>query len=267
MLKITLSVLFLFGFINFSYSQLVNIEKERKDQKEGFQGAITFGLISNKTTSSIFQANNTIHLQYIIHKNTFLILNDYSMIKVKIDENNTDLVNKNFQHFRYNYSIVDTNKIVYELFLQRQQNKVKYLKLRALAGTGIRFGIIDNNKISLYVASLGMYEKEYLTDSAQTITESIKGDFYSSFTLSFSDNFLFKNVIYYQPALVNLNNYKDFEFMKDYRVFLESSMKFKIFKNIFYELQFQMSYDSRPPAELLNTPLFYTFKNQLTFKF
>ncbi len=267
MFKTFILALFFLSITHFSYSQLVNIEKERKEQKEGFQGSIAFGLISTKTTSSMFQANNTIHLQYILHKNTFLILNDYSIIKVKIDENNTDLENKNFQHFRYNYSLVDTNKIVYELFLQRQQNKVKYLKLRALAGTGFRFGIIDNDKMSLYVASLGMYEKEYLTDSAQTVTESIKGDIYSSFSITFTDNFSFKNVVYYQPALVNLNNYKDFEFVKDYRLYLESSLKFKVFKNIFYELQFQMSYDSRPPTELLNTPLFYTFKNQLTFKF
>lgn len=266
-MKIILSLIFIFSFFQYSYAQLVNIEKERKENKQGFQGAISFSLSLKKNTSSIFTANNNTHIQYTHKKHTILFLNDYSIINVKIDKNNTELENQNFQHLRYNYSIVDTNRITFEIFGQRQQNKIKFLKLRLLAGTGFRFRIIENDNISFYIASLAMYEKEILSDSLNTLTSTLKADIYSSFSVSINDFLSFKNVVYYQPALINLNKYKDFELIKDYRLFIESSMKFQIYKNIFYELQFQMSYDSRPPIELINTPLFYNFKNQLTFKF
>jgi len=266
-MKTVLSLFFTFFFIQTSLAQLVNIEKERKEKKQGLQGAIAFSLSFKKNTSSIFIANNNTNIQYTKNKHTLLFLNDYSIINVKIDKNNTDLENNNFQHLRYNYSLLDSNKITFELFGQRQQNKIKFLNLRLLAGTGFRFKIIDKDYLSFYIATLAMYEKEELSDSLKSLTSTIKGDFYSSISVTITDNLSFKNVVYYQPALVNLNNYQDFEFIKDYRLFIESSLKFKIYKNIFYELQFHMSYDSKPPIELINTPLFYDFTNQLTFKF
>lgn len=266
-MKNLLIIIFFFLLFQQSYAQLVNIEKERKENKQGIQGAISFSLSLKKNTSSIFTANNDVHIQYSKNKHTILFLNDYSIINVKIDKNNTELENKNFQHIRYNYSIVDTNKITFEIFTQHQQNKIKFLKSRFLAGSGFRFKIIENKNLSFYIANLAMYENEILSDSLNTITSTIKADIYSSIAFSINDFITFKNVVYYQPALINLNNYKDFAFIKDYRLYLESSVDFQIYKNIFYQMQFQMSYDSRPPIELINTPLFYNFKNQLTFKF
>jgi len=258
--------LFIFLFLN-SYSQLVNIEKERKEYKQGFQGSISlqFGIIQN--TSQILQGSNTAHLQYTKGKSTLLILNDYSLMKVQNEEDDFDLINKNFQHFRFNYSIIDTNTVNFEFFVQRQQNKIKFLQFRFLTGTGFRFRLINNDKIEFYIAPLIMYENEILSDSAQTTTKMLKGDLYSSLYINFTDDISFSNVIYYQPAISNLNNYTDFERFTDFRISSESSFSFKILNNLKFSVVFNIAYDARPPLELVSNPLFYNLTNVLTYKF
>ena len=262
------SLIILLFLLSFSLSaQLVNIEKKRKDYKQGFQGNISFSFNIIQNTRKIIQGSNTVHLQYVAKKHTFLLLNDYSIMKLTNSTDNFDLINKNFQHFRYNYSIVDTNKINFEFFTQRQQNKIKYLDIRFLLGTGFRFSIVDNDYMSFYVASLIMYENEVLSDSEKTTTKMVKGDFYMTFALNLTKNVYFSNVTYYQPALFDMGAMTNFEPFDDFRLFSESSFSFIIFKNLEFSTLFELAYDSRPPEELKDQPLFYNFKNKLTFKF
>lgn len=249
------------------FAQLVNIEKKRKEYKEGFQGKISFSFNIIQNTSKITQGANTSHLQFIKNKHTFLLLNDYTLMKVEKDSDNFDLVNKNFQHFRYNYSIIDTNKLNLELFFQRQQNKIKFLEMRLLSGAGLRIKLIDNKFMTWYIAPLAMYEKEVLSDSLSTVTEMLKGDIYMSLGVNITDNVHFSNVTYYQPALLDFRNMNNFEPINDFRLFSESSLSFIILKNLEYSMVFELAYDSRPPTELINQPLFYNFKNKLSYKF
>ncbi|MEA3451665.1 MAG: DUF481 domain-containing protein [Bacteroidota bacterium] len=266
MQKLIFFSLFIFLFSN-SYSQVVNIEKKRKEYKQGFQGSISlqFGIIQN--TSQILQGSNTAHLQYTKGKSTLLILNDYSLMKVQKGEDDFDLINKNFQHLRFNYSIIDTNAINFEFLIQRQQNKIKFLQFRFLAGTGFRFRLINNDFIQFYIAPLIMYENEILSDSAQTTTKMLKGNLYSSLYINLTEDISFSNVIYYQPAISNLNNYADFERFIDYRISSESSFSIKILKNLKFSVVFKLAYDSKPPIELISNPLFYDLTNVLTYKF
>lgn len=262
-------VITLFFFLISFYvsAQVVNIEKQRKEYKQGFQGNITFAFNIIQNTSKIIQGSNTTHLQLIKKKHSFLLLNDYTIMKVQKDSNNFDLVNKNFQHFRYGYSIVDTNIINFEFFIQRQQNKLKYLDFRFLTGLGFRFKIIENDFMSFYLAPLAMYELEILSDNDATTTKMIKGDFYISLRMNLTENVYFSNVTYYQPALFDLGAMPNFEPFSDFRLSSESSFSFLIFKNIEYSTVFELAYDSRPPLELVNQPLFYNLKNKLVFKF
>jgi len=264
--KLLVIVLFVFIYSS-AFSQLVNIEKERKSYKEGFQGFISFSFKITQNTSKIIQGSTVANFQYVKKKHTFLVLNDYTVMQVQKDQDNIDLKNKNFQHFRYNYSIVDTNKISFEAFVQRQQNKIKFLKLRALGGAGFRFKLIDNKNFTYNIALLSMYENEILLDSVNTNTIMLKGDFYMSFIVKINDYLFFSNVTYYQPALADFNNYSNFERFTDFRLFSDFSFSFVIFKNLRYSLGFQSAYDSRPPLELVNHKLFYDVSNKLTYKF
>ncbi len=267
-MKIKLVLLLLLFVVNLQ-AQVVNIEKKRKDKKEGLQGKIELSLNLTENTKKIIEGNNVINLQYSKKSHTFLVLNDYTLMKVRtsgIDDE--DLINKNFQHVRYNYTLKDSSFATFELIAQRQQNKLKYLNFRGLVGTGFRFRIIENERLSIYIAPLIMYEQEILSDSLLTKTKSIKADLYTAINLKITDNIHFSHVTYYQPALYDLGNSNDFERFSDFRLSSETELSFSIIKNkLEFNIKYQMSYDSRPPIELIDNPLFYTLKNQLVFMF
>ncbi len=263
-----ISILAIFVILSLPvFSQLVNIEKERKVYKEGFQGFISASFSVTQNTSKIIQGSTTANFQYVKKKHTFLILNDYTLMKVQKDLDNFDLKNKNFQHIRYNYSIIDTNKLCFEMFFQRQQNKIKYLKFRGLAGAGLRINLLNTKALSLNFATLAMYENEILLDSLNTETKMLKGDIYMSFSIKIKDFAYFSNVTYYQPALVDFNNYTNFERFNDYRISSDFSLSFKILKNLEFSVNFKSAYDSRPPEELVNNKFFYDFSNKIIYKF
>ena len=183
-------------------------------------------------------------------------------------DNNNDLINKNFQHLRYNYTFKDSSFLTYELFTQRQQNKLKYLEFRAHAGTGFRFRLLNNDFITLYISPLLMYEYERLDDDNQTITSLFKGDFYTSFSININKIIGLSHVTYYQPVLYEFYSTSDLEQFKDFRISTETSLDFSIIKNkLAFSIIYEMTYDSNPPAELVANPLFYTLNNQLTFNF
>ena len=269
MKQTTLLIIFIFILLS-TQTQLVNIEKKRKDRKDGFQGDISLALKLTQNTKQIIEGNLPFNLQYSKKGHTLLLLNDYSIMQVKKDGDNedNDLVNKNFQHFRYNYTFRDSSFLTYELFSQRQQNKLKYIDQRFLVGTGFRFRLIDNDYFTLFISPLVMYEYEILSDSAETETNTFKGDLYTSFIVTINDIFSFSHVTYYQPALYSFSPLNDFEPFLDFRISTESAFNFSIIKDrLFFSVIFQMSYDSRPPIELEEYPMFYTMKNKLTFKF
>jgi len=268
-MKIKLIVLLMLFFSFSIQAQVVNIEKKRKDKKEGIQGKIELSLNITENTKKIIEGNNVINLQYSKRAHTILLLNDYSLMKVKtLGIEDEDLINKNFQHFRYNYVLKDSSFATFELFSQRQQNKLKYLSFRGLFGAGFRFRIIENEILSIYFAPLLMYEHEILSDSLLTKTKNLKEDLYTAITLKIADNVYFSNVTYYQPALYDLGNSDNFEPFLDFRISSETELSFSIIKNkLEFNIKYQMSYDSRPPIELIHKPLFYTLKNQLIFNF
>ncbi len=252
----------------YSSGQLVNIEKQRKDIKPGWQGTVNFGFSIDQNTKSIFQFSNTVNLQYTHKQNTFLILNDITLLRVKSQGDNYDLINKNFQHIRYNYHFKNKQYIVYELFTQRQQNKIRYIKDRFLLGSGLRFRCVSNENLHFYLAPLVMYEYESLDDSLNSFSRMLKGDLYFSVVLRLNEILSLSHVTYYQPALVDLGSNIPFEPFKDFRLSSETDLTFTIIKNFLeFSVNFQLSYDSRPPTELRDYPLFYSLKNKLTFKF
>ncbi len=248
--------------------QLVNVEKQRKAAKPGWQGSIEFGFNMVKNTRNISQFSNDVSIQYMHKRHIILILNDITLLRIKSTEKNYDLINKNFQHIRYNYRLSDSGIATYELFVQNQQNKIRYIRERFLIGSGLRFRVLNSKKINFYIAPLIMYEYEQLSDSLKSYSRMIKGDFYMSGNLKINDRVSLTHVTYYQPALYDLGSSVKFELFKDFRLYSETNLNFNIIKkHLDYSLNFELSYDSRPPEELRNYPLFYNFANKLTIKF
>ncbi len=265
----SLFVLFLLSFLPFTaLAQLVNIEEQRKQIKPGWQGLMDFSFDFRQNTQTLSQFAASASLQYTYRKNTFLLLGDISIIRLRNSLLNQDIINKNFQHFRYNLAL-DTQRIfTYEFFFQRQQNKIKFIQYRFLIGTGFRIALINSDNVKLFLAPLCMYEREILSDSAHSATRMIKGDIYISFNARINDRLSFFHVTYYQPALWDLGSDIPFERFSDYRLASETEFSVDIVKDkISFSVNLELNYDSRPPDPIKDYPLFYGIKNKISFKF
>jgi hypothetical protein len=162
-------------FLTDANAQLVNIEKERKEKKEGFQGAAAVSIALTQNTTQIFQAGNQINLQYHNAPHTILFLNNIGLMSVDGD----NLINNGFQHLRYNFEYLP-QLLTLEAFTQHQYNTVRLLGKRFLLGTGPRFTMLETETSGFYLAPLVMYEYEQLNDDFNTITRKFKGNIYVS---------------------------------------------------------------------------------------
>ena len=250
MLKRIFAVTVLILIYSISYTQIVNIEKKRKE-KNGFQATVGFNFNIKESSSRILELKNIIDLQYSLNSHTFILLNDIKLLSV----DNGSLINNGFQHLRYNCTIKDSSFITLEAFGQHQYNEQKLLQKRVLGGVGPRFRIINKEKIKWYFAPLVMYEYEQLSDSLITETKLIRWDAYTNFHFSLSNVLSFNLITYFQPAFSNFN---------DFRISGEAGIRFKINKYLSYNVSYSADYDNLPPNGIQNT--FWYFKNKLIFK-
>jgi len=247
--KLSATFIFMLFFVA-AFSQIVNVEKNRKKNKNGFQGTTSFDLSIKETSKTITEFKNNLDIQYKYNANTFIFLNSIRFLRV--DTGN--IINDGFQHLRYNYTFKDSSFVTAEFFGQLQYNANKHLRKRILAGAGPRFRIIDKEKFSVYSAPLVMYESEQLSDIENTISNSLRLDLYLNFNLKIGKSLSFSNITYYQPWFQNFS---------DYRLSSETSLRFSITKHFALNASYSIEYDARPPAEVQD--LFYKFKTKLIF--
>ncbi len=249
-MKKLLTVLLLIIFSYTGFSQIVNVEKKRK-QIKGFQTTIGLNFNIKESSNRILEFKNNIDLQYSNKAHNIILLNDIKLLSV--DEGS--LINNGFQHLRYNYTIKDSSFLTLELFGQHQYNEQKLLKKRIIVGGGPRFRILKNDNVSWYFAPLVMYEHEQLSDSLDTEISLFRLDSYTNFRANLSKLVSFNLITYYQP---------DFGNFSDFRVSGETGIRFHINKYLSFGVNYAFDYDNDPPDDIQNT--FWYFKNTLILK-
>ncbi len=253
------SLFFLFFYFQ-SIAQLVNIEKNRQRAIDTTVGSLSIAANFMKNTKSIAQINGSFGFELNKKSNTILLFSDISY--TKIDSSN--LINENFQHIRYNHFFYKSSFFVFEFFIQNQFNFIKLLKNRNILGSGFRLNIINKDKYFLSLAPLLMYEREHLSNGKSSIYNRLKGDLYLSTGFIIPPNIKIHHVTYYQPNVFHFS---------EYRLYSETIFRFLVWKNVYFDFNFNFSYDSNPPIDYnLEIPkaipkLFYSFKNGLTYKF
>lgn len=251
-------IVILFSFFIYfgSYAQLVNIETLKKEKKEGWQGAFQGAFSITQNTKKIFSVKGNGGLQYSHQQNTFLFFGNFTFLKIDTLSN---LINGGFEHFRYTHRFKNEKWSV-EYFVQHQFNYIKYLKLRAISGGGLRYKLVNTDKIYFHLAPLLMFEHEVYNDDVNTITNYIKGDFIVTFGLNLSENISFSNVTYYQPRIYS---------WADFRISSETGFRFKFQKNFSFGSSFVLNYDAQPPVKnnVKIEKMFFNLSNTLSYTF
>lgn len=249
-LKMKITFILIFCFItNLIYSQVVNIEKKRMDTTKILQGNVDLSINLVKNNSQIFQAQNSIKLQFFKNKNMFLFLNEIGMVTV----DDRSYLNDGFAHLRYNREL-PIDFFLIEAFTQYQYNGAQNLIFRQLAGAGPRFSLIDSTKMRCFLGTLGMFEFEERKNLDGT--KKFRLSSYISLSAKITDYVNFGTVFYYQP------NFANFE---DYRFSGEASLKIDITKNFLIKIIYQHNYDAYAPEGIQQ--LNYSLKNSLGWKF
>ena len=233
-LNITFTLILLALISGNGFSQIANIERSRmQTDTTGWAGSAGAAVSLTRNTVQVFAGNIEAQLQYKSKRSLYLILGSYGLLKAS----DSRLIDNGFLHLRYNYKI---NKVLrWELFTQWQNNKVTYIRYRVLAGTGPRFKMLSSQKLSLYAASLVMYEQEKEIIAGGLLHKDYRSSSYFSFTYSPASSVELVSTTFFQPLL------KDF---KDYRILNQAVLRLKTGKRLAVKINWDYLFDSRPAA-------------------
>ncbi len=231
--------------------QIVNIENKRLSAKtEGFSGSISLNLNFQMNTKELLQVGDKFKIAYTKRRNYVMLLTDHAFVK----SSSESFTNKGYEHLRYNYTLKDSGRVIYEVFQQGQFNKIQKINLRLLAGTGFRFKIIDQKNYQFSFGTSIMGEHEELIDNGTS--QDILSSNYLSFDGQFSESVGLNSITYFQPKMIDFGNY---------RLANETQLRFKINKYLSFKVIYSLSHDSRDIQDVRKTN--YTLKNTLSFNF
>ena len=234
-----------------SYAQIINVESLRRvsdSSKWSGSGSLDIGLIKN--TNSIFRVTNRIRLQYNSHNNVYLFINDLNIQQIE----SNSFVNRGTQHLRYNRKLGE--RIKFEAFAQSQYDAISEIKFRGLLGIGPRFKLSKNNKFRYYLGTLLMYEHEEAVENTIDILRDFRGSIYFSCSLLPLENLSIVSTTYYQPLLSQFS---------DFRISNETSIAFRIVKNLAFKTTFIYNFDTDPIVNIPKTQ--YELTNGLIYSF
>lgn len=237
-------------------SQIVNIEDRRTTFKDsiGWYERADLNLSWLQNTKEILNIGGAFQLEFQYKKRILLSITKFNYM----DIDNSSFVNQGFQHLRYNRLM---NKwLTFETFGQVQYNEKILLKLRALAGSGFKFSVLnkETKKIKLGLAYMFEYNEDNSIDPDIRFNIHRDQRLSSYLTLFFviSETARIASTTYFQP------NINDFE---DYRLSTQSSLIFDVTKKLKFTNTYSLLFDSRVPDGAPQT--IQKFKSGLRYVF
>jgi Protein of unknown function, DUF481 len=239
---------------NFAYAQVVNIESARIKGKDsvGWYGTLGANINLTKNTKQITQAEANGLVQHNSVRDIWLLVARTSVLQA----DNDALTNETFAHLRNTHRL--NTWLRSEGFVQVQNNAVTRIKLRALAGAGLRFRLYKNKKLTAYAGTAYMYEytDETLPRGINTLREHRSSNY---FTLTYkpSSTVELVSTTYYQPLFEAVE--------RDFRIMGEHRARFKLQQHLSFTTQFRFLYDTQPAPTV--TDYTYSWLNGLQWEF
>lgn len=236
------------------YSQ-VNVEAMRNSQRtDGLHGMLEMNLRINSGNIEIFDIGSGLRLEYNKRNHAIMLVTNAQYAT----EKSARFINRGFAHIRYNLNL--RNNFIWELFTQNEFNEFTRLFSRALAGTGARFVLLENEKEGIYFGTSYMVEREHL-DIASGSSEKSKiwsnrWSNYLVFKFSWEGGASLVNTIYSQS---NMSAFDDVRFLNDLTVITELTGRLRL------TVTAHIKYDSRPPHGVKKTDI--EFRNGLMYTF
>jgi hypothetical protein len=218
----------------------VNTENMRSDDLNlGFINQLDFDYNYEGTDDVVTEYAVGYRLDYIKSKRVkyFGVINFEQGYEQEKDQDIDIFSNKGFIHLRNTSEFVENYS--YELFTQYEFNDFLLLDERFLIGAGLR--LTKNGKMTKNYYSMGlMYESESYSTDDESVS-LVRSTNYMNNTIFLNDNITFKNVIYFQFAIDNID---------DFRVLYDASMDFEVNEFISISMKLNHRYDNDPISGL-----------------
>jgi hypothetical protein len=226
-------------------SAQINTEKYRKYYSD------ETGFMFNLLTTFSLKAGNT---EYNAYKGSARV--DYNGKKFDTflvgtfeykDTDEKKLENQGFLHLRGINHL--SKRTTWEVFIQSQYDEFIDLNSRNLAGSGIKYRLIQHvskkdtsNTLDANISTGLMYEMEnYNLDMERVDRDNWRSTNFISIDWLIKEKLNLTGVLYYQPALKNL---------KDFRVAAEAGLEFAIAKSVQFIFQINYRYNNIPVTDV-----------------
>ncbi len=243
--------LFMF-YCGIAQSQVVNIERKRLDaDRSGVYGNIKASLSLVQNTKRIWNTAFDFNVLRIKDRHQWYFIGNVKLQKAE----KTDLVNKGYEHIRYNFRLTPNDRWYAEVFEQLQFDAIRKIDKRFLSGGGVRFSPLLKQKVRVNVGLGGMYEYEIFKGDTASYNW-VRGNSYLSFQAKLFGDLFFYTTTYYQPLFAETKNY---------RIFNNTGVSLAIRSGFSFFSDFEIIYDTFLPVDVPATV--YFLKNGLIYKF
>ncbi len=232
----------------------VNTERMRTFDAEGFKTTLGTNLSLQSGNVDLFEIGVTPRVDYRQAQHYAFFAGEFRY-GTKGDQPFRD---RTFGHLRYNYHVLPW--LVGETFTQVQRDGFARLQLRALAGGGLRVQYLDTKTIKIFQGTTPMYEYENLAGSSvrghPVEASTVRWSNYLNVRLRFTDNTHLITTAYVQPR---------FDAFDDVRVLHQATLVVSITEHVRLMAEYNLNYDSRPPANVEDLNLSLSNGLQVSF--
>jgi hypothetical protein len=252
-------------------AQILNIERARIDRdsinyitgKAGFNFSMFNRNAGKNNPNNFLQLTFNSDVAYISAKHSYLLLNYYNYLLVNYDnkEQRNTVASNGYAHFRVN--LQRRKRLSYELFAQAQADRARGLEVRGLAGAGLRFAILREERTNLFIGSGLMHEYEkwespeegegILTSNLPKLTN------YVSNKSVINSHVSTEAIVYYQTGYdAKIDAFRN-------RVSGDANLLFKLNNTLSFRTGFNCTFEDKPIVPV--TRFVYAITNGIQFNF
>ena len=245
-------ILFLIFFV-FTGSIFGEEKKVEKKSPKKIKANVTFGLDLSQGNTVAFGMNAALNINWKFEKTTEI---NFSSSFNYLETDEEKKADKMYCQLLFDHFIL--KKTTFFLMAKPSRNQAQEIDFRLETGGGFKYDVIDNystkkdilnTDLSFSAALIYEFTNRFDQEKEKIGRLSLR----PKFKQQLSENLEFKIMFFYQP------NFIDF---KDYRLILDSEIRFKISKSVFYLFKFVGEYNNIVPDDVKKQDL--RFLNQLS---
>ena len=235
----------------------INTEAMRSENvTDGFINKVNVDFGIEKADAEVIELAAAYRVDYFnptgLH--IFFILNYENGYEQEKGLEKNQVVNKGFGHLRMTKMV--SSKLFFEVFTQFGFNDFLLMKDRKLAGSGLRYKMVSNDRMNTFLGIGLMQENEIYDIVNEPEKKLLRSTNYLSWNINIAKNAQLYNTVYYQFS---------FSDIIDYRLLYDGSINFSVNESLSFVIELNYRYDNDPHGVMgksyiqLNNGIEFTF--------